>query len=266
MTSVIILAQGRQTRFKSLDYPKCLIEVGGEPLLDRTVRLISYGDELGITAHITAIAEPITRAIYDRNGDARLNLVDAWRSLDDPGYCILDGLAQTTDLWSKDGRTVILLGDVCYSRAAMKAIFSDGRDCVFFGSSDLTGSTGELYALAFNGATPTAPLSRLSWSEFLAGVIEDAPCRKIAHKIAQPGHLRNLLWGVGGEPPVGHLTVRSLPPHYVVIDDFTTDFDTDEDLKQIPELERVLAVEEARKLHADVCERIPYPNPKTTVH
>jgi molybdopterin-guanine dinucleotide biosynthesis protein A len=240
MTSVIILAQGRQTRFKSLDYPKCLIEVSGEPLLMRTFRLLRGIDEDMVP---NLIAQYFSQGIYDR-----LLSTFAHRALKDPGYCVLDGLAQTTDLWSKDGRTVVLLGDVCYSREAIREIFATRAHVKFFCSPDLSPSTGEIYALTINAFL----------NEPIIKMLQDAPCRKIAHKIAQPGHLRNLLWDIQNErttPSQGYCTF---------IDDFTTDFDTDEDLKQIPEL--VLAVEEARKLHADVCERIPYPNPKTTVH
>lgn len=222
-SSVVVLAQGRQTRFTSLTYPKCLIRVGGETLLMRTLRLIPGREaNLIVPPDLTARAE--SPVLFPPG-------TWAFRSLNEPGYCVLDGLIQTKDLWSRDGRTIILLGDVCYSRATIDAVFSDSRDCVFFGSPDLSRTGGELYALAFDHG----------WVEYLYGVSGSMPCRAIKHTVAQPGHLRNVLWDV--QDGVGLSVMSPDARYYRIIDDFTTDFDTDEDLAQIPGLERALTEE-----------------------
>lgn len=213
MTRYIIMAQGAQRRMPSLKHPKCLLQAGDETLLQRTIRLLEK-ELLG------AAEPPIVVAGHDVSSRAA-QYVPWFHSLLDPGWCILDGLEQTGLWWNGTGRTTILLGDVLYSKAAMEVIMADTRPLFFAGTLDLSPSGGELYAMSFTH----------EWIGPVLMAIKNAPCRKVqrTNPVPQPGHLRNLLWMIG--KPVGPVIDWDM---YLPIDDFTQDFDTEEDLRDLP--------------------------------
>lgn len=67
---------------------------------------------------------------------------------------IIDGRLSVQPIWNKRGRTVVLMGDVWYSDAAMDAIVAGNgsEPCIFarFGPSAVTGKTyGEIFADSF---------------------------------------------------------------------------------------------------------------------
>lgn len=124
-----------------MDTPKHLVDVGGTPLLHRTVSQFSPHGEVFITAPEDDDRYKIdgTKIFYpDKSSD----LYDAKKLLDN------------TELWSETHKTIVLWGDCFYSHKAVKKIVSHnpnewsmyGR----FGPSSITGCEyGELFALAF---------------------------------------------------------------------------------------------------------------------
>lgn len=208
------MAQGEQRRLANLGYPKQLVEVNGEPNLDRTLRLVrsSSPDVVVLIVGRSAL------------GAGRPGLV----TLADPGHCILDGIAQTADLWG-EGRVVILLGDVVFSRAALRAIFDDDRPFFFAGTKVISESMGELFGVSF------AP----DRHERMRHLLETVPCRFGANgrpmRYAagqQGGHLRRLLWhSQNGDR-------RPQQRRYLEIDDWTDDIDEPADLDRLPDFTR----------------------------
>lgn len=220
-TRYLIMAQGGQERLPTLGYSKCLIPIGDEPLLSRTLRLLAELDSSVTPGSVSVIGREELR----RTCQNAAELV----TLTTPGKCILDGIAQTRPLWG-NARTTILLGDVLFSRAVMAAIVEQSHyaDCApgFWGTADLSASGGELFAMSFHR----------SWYENMQLLLNSAPCRRTNPTRSQPGHLRNLMlavqgllgWKAGDPEPYWH------PALMAVVDDFTTDFDTPTDLAEMP--------------------------------
>ncbi|HWN72048.1 MAG TPA: hypothetical protein VNM90_30620, partial [Haliangium sp.] len=73
--------------------------------------------------------------------------------LADPGNSSLKGiaryLAQRDSTEPQEDRTIVLLGDVCYSWAALNALLLASREHGFVGTSNLSESGGELWGVAW---------------------------------------------------------------------------------------------------------------------
>lgn len=114
----VIMADGKGTRWNNyLDKPKHLIEVEGETLLKRTVRLIHDVDkdaEVIITSH---------NPEYEVEGAARY----------EPKNNVLEIDRFTEEL--VDDNVCFLYGDTFYSKEAMETIFNTKTDeIIFFGN------------------------------------------------------------------------------------------------------------------------------------
>lgn len=137
-TKVIILCAGDGTRWNNyLGVPKQLIPINKEPLLNRTVRLLcdSGYDDIAIIAH-----------------DNRLNL-DGCDFITPPrSRWTVETLLSTHSLWEE--RTLVLLGDVFYTKQALATIVSPRRSVQVygrFGASLFTFTQyGELFAISFD--------------------------------------------------------------------------------------------------------------------
>jgi molybdopterin-guanine dinucleotide biosynthesis protein A len=219
---IFIMCQGEQRRLKSLGYPKQLIPLNGVPLLQRTIRLVR---DLELDSRIVVIGrEDLAPGCFGAN---RI-------PLQDPGFCILDGMAQT-EPWLDQNIVVFLLGDVIWSKAALTTFLTDPRQTVFAGTPTLTPSQGEVFGCKFADQA------------LLKDLLATAPCRfresvppreggvrhRIQYEKQQGGHLRRLLW---------HWTAKSqgLTSGYLEINDWTDDIDEEADLKRIPEFERLV--------------------------
>jgi hypothetical protein len=218
---VLIMAQGRQERLSSLTIPKQALLVGGEPILGRTLRLLQDHARKAIVIGPQSLLE-ITAA----HGAALI-------TLSNPGYCILDGLYQTLPLVGGSDEILVLLGDTVFSKKALAAIVQRterlrsapaGTDFFFAGTSDLTNSTGELYAFALR---PTMYF-------FFRDKIEQAPCRRAAVvDKGQPGHLRHLLRAFGYRVDQNLVEAGLENGVYEPVDDWTKDIDTEKDLAEL---------------------------------
>ena len=221
---VLIMAQGQQSRLAHLDHPKHLLEVDGEPILGRTLRLLR---ELAPKATPTVIGWP-----------ALLCHAQSLVTLPEPGQCILDGIDATRFLWGS-GRVLVLLGDVIFSRAALSNILADGRDLFFAGTPELSASDGEVFAMGF------APAAR----KLLDELLRYAPCRFDGERrrqfpTQQGGHLRRLVWEAQRVRMGLELGERNWHPQaaetatssdlYLVVDDWTDDIDKPSDVARLP--------------------------------
>jgi molybdopterin-guanine dinucleotide biosynthesis protein A len=226
------MAQGEGRRLRDLGKPKQLLEINGESILHRIVRMVG---EIKPDASVVVVGWPELAGA--KNG-AQLVTLSA------PGYCILDGLLEARQWWTPvdiRDRCVVLLGDVVFSRHALTQILCDQRELVFAGTTDICASEGELFAVAWSWAQ-TAHVLHL---------LEHAPCRVDSRggnpkKYPRPqgGHLRRLLWeaqrSAGLKIPAKQ---QWHPEMYLPISDWTWDIDDDADLQRIPRLEREAARE-----------------------
>lgn len=189
----IIMADGKGTRWQNYnDIPKHFIEIGGETLLGRTVRLLNEGDreaEVIITSH-----------------DPRYEVPGARRY--EPLHNILEIDRFTEELIEDD--VCFLYGDTYYSKAAMNTILQTGtEDMIFFGNERsivaIKVKDGEL----FRGHVDN--VRRL----YLAGEIEKC----IGWQVYQS------FTGL----PFGE---KKIGPKYIVLEDGTEDFNSPEDLNR----------------------------------
>jgi molybdopterin-guanine dinucleotide biosynthesis protein A len=243
-TQVLIMCQGQQRRLPLLNRPKHLLQIGGVPILQRTIHLLAeHGVPDCIVIGPQAIADDM------QHWAIPTFLI----TLADPGICIVDGILAARDRWSGSARTLVLLGDVVWSQAALAAFLADERPVVFAGTPVLSASEGEVFALGFDD--PQA----------MRNLCMSCPCRVDRSRIRgfprqQGGHLRRLLWHAQE-----HARLRVHPSlrrswhedMYLPIEDWTTDIDTPKDAERLPDLAR-LAELEARSQTPDGCDVKPF--------
>ena len=114
----IIMADGKGTRWQNYnDIPKHFIEIGGETLLARTVRLLNEGDEAAdviITSHDPRYEVPGARRYEPLNNHLEIDRF-------------------TEELIGDD--VCFLYGDTYYSQEAMDTILkTETEDMIFFGN------------------------------------------------------------------------------------------------------------------------------------
>lgn len=221
MTSpvVIIVCDGSATRWAwYLGKPKQFVDFDGEPMLHRTVRQCN---ERGITPFVVA---PVAGGNeWDVPGATR---VDARHSRETMGGT--DRYWSSRHLWSFDGPTVILHGDVWFSDEALRRIFEevggDWRAFVRPGGNKLTGKPGaEMFGCSFG---PEAQ------PEFLAGMeaVADLFSRRVITR-----SIGLEVWRYMAGLRDGAVQARGLPVpldnpgRAVVIDDWTDDVDKRDD-------------------------------------
>jgi|GEM_PF-1023901 len=202
---VLILCAGDGARWNNyLGVPKQLAPLGGVPILKRSIRLV---EELAgcVPVVVTAderLAQSAGRVFYP----ARRR----W---------IVETLGTTVNLWGR--RTIVLLGDVFYSREAMRATFEHPGDLIFFGrpgASFFSGKRyGEIFGLAFTEAVGPLVMQGLE---------------KVVRQAEHGG--RGKLWDL-----LGCLrTVEGTAVAFHPIEDETDDFDSPADYRRMAWLYR----------------------------
>jgi len=247
--NVLLMCQGQQRRLPHLAIPKHLLEVNGEPILRRTLRLLN---EIALPPRPLAAGEGYPQVhVFGRPELANVAPVRPdwpirFGQLANPGFCIVDGIrAALEDLrrlgwWANEKRrSVVLLGDVVWSRASLSALLLDPRPVVFAGTPVLSQSQGEVFAAVFEDTHSLEKLCRT------------APCQNFLYAHQQGGHLRRLLWHAQHEflPPSTRSVRRPpsrswCPEMYLPIDDWTKDVDTDQDVKRLPTLAQLAELED----------------------
>jgi len=137
VTRAIIAAAGSEERWDNhLGVPKQLLPIDGETLLDRMIRLLREN----------GIVDIVISGPYEVRGV--VSVIPEWDT--DP----VDGRLGVRGLWNEAGRTIILMGDVWYSDAAMQTIVGrsqhDRHLFARFGPSTITGKPwAEIFANSF---------------------------------------------------------------------------------------------------------------------
>lgn len=196
--TAIVIAAGQATRWD--DYrgtPKHLVEVDGEPILHRTVRLLRR--------HIDTVW------VVGPN-DPRYHHHDGRTYTVTPGPSDADKFYSSRDLW--DGHTLIVYGDCYFTEDAIDTICAPVQDWTLYcrpHGSAITGSRwGECFAYSLPAHTLDTFRSTLVW---LAGM----------HELQEIGRCGGweLYRALCGEDLHNHV----MYDHHIVIDDWSEDFD-----------------------------------------
>lgn len=211
--TAILICAGEGTRWNNyLGIPKHLIEIEGETLISRTVRLLN---ERGVN-NINVVAKEkdpsyqpagsklfIARLNYEQNADA-------------------DKFLSSKSLWSNEGRTIVLYGDCYFTDDAIDTILSHTRrEWTLFCRPKYSQITGAKWPECFAQSFYPEHISK-----------HEAALHKIARLyrdgvISRCGgweHYR-AVQGVADQD----LEKNVMASGFVVIDDWTEDFDFPED-------------------------------------
>lgn len=185
--------------------PKHFVQVDGEPILERTVRLSrKYTDDIFVVAKDQS---------YDVEG-AKLFFPKLDQSNEDA-----DKFLSSKDLWNSSGRTIVMYGDVFFTEEAMETIFRyKKREWALFArenGSDITGTPwGECFAQSFypeHMPEHLSSLNRIAY-ERREGII---------NRCGGWEHYRAMV-----SVPLNEHKING---HFIEINDFTDDFDYPED-------------------------------------
>lgn len=206
-TRVLIIAAGDGTRWGNhLGVPKHLVEIDGEILLHRTVnQFLRYTDD------VVVVAPEDQR--YMIEGSTMFTPVQVNKKE-------LDKFASSMSAWSRDGRTVIVYGDVYFTDEAIEIIMTNKDSWRYFcrsKPSTLTGKNAkEIFAIGFEA--------------------KDAPTIASAIKRLYNSNTVTGGWSLFRELTLGRHNVDLKDVKmfekgmHVEIDDWTEDFDYPEDL------------------------------------
>jgi len=199
---IIILAAGEGTRWNNyLGTPKHLLKIDDETLLERTTRLFKGCDIVIVGRDDRYKVEGSTLHIPKEIGLHDINRQTFY----------------SQDLWSKEGRTIIVLGDVFFTEEAVKTIRGyEGDDIRFYGRHK-------------EGKINKCPWGELFAVSFLPNHHDEIiACLHKASKILKHNGMLNNWWEFyryldGIDPMVDEIGDR-----FVEINDWTDDFDNPE--------------------------------------
>ena len=115
MIECIIICAGEATRWNNyLGVPKHLINVDGETLIERTVRLLHKYKCEDINVHIV-----VKDFVDDRY---RVDGAKRFKAILNPDNVDADKFLSSKCLWNKTGRTIVIYGDVWFTDESIKRI------------------------------------------------------------------------------------------------------------------------------------------------
>jgi hypothetical protein len=183
---------------------KQLVDVGGERLIERTIRQFSPFGEVVVV-----------------HGDAPLPLdVRQVKAVNDPMLGDINGIVNARAHWPQTERTTVLLGDVWFSEAAVEAIVTPRADWCLYGRPGWSTVTGkksdEQFAVGFEPSEQSA---------VVAAAVKGGRLTRIRQirwtRFPQWFHLMH---GLTDPKRIDRAPDVSLG-HFVVIDDQTDDLD-----------------------------------------
>jgi len=235
---IIILCGGSNERWGSyMDIPrKHFVRLGGEILIHRTLRQIR--EFLGkktdsYTAEIYIVANNDDHVKYYREiawkWGAKLYIVEPPEKYKENSYSEAQKYLSSRSIWNAHGETILVLGDVYFSEAAIASILSyndisdaNKREWCFFGREK--GST----------------INRCSWGELFAQSFQPKHHAKREHALWQLDMLyltaktkRASGWALYNLLLEKPLEQHSVFTNYMEIDDITDDIDFPEDYKRM---------------------------------
>ena len=241
-TQAIIMAQGGQTRLPSLaGKPKQLLQLEkyGASIIERTIRMLIARD---VDVAVIGPAAMVGLARVDRGRVVTVG------TLENPGNTVIKGLAQIPLTISNPTfqRTLILLGDVVYSRAMMDLLvgcYSPPLEApIVAGTPNLTSATGEVFGISF----------RFGWANQINEFVRTTKAPPFTEY--QPGQLRKLLWQLQCQDPdrairsLGASGIPSKKYFRSIEGDWTKDIDTEKEMRTLLPVLDQKAWEEARQI------------------
>lgn len=208
-TRVIILAAGSDARWQNYrGTSKHLIKIEGKTLLERTCsQFLKYTDDVCVIGADEGYKIDGT-SLYVIKSD-NTHWKDAAKFL------------SSQNLWLRDGRTVLVFGDVYFTSEAVKTIMKDKDPFKFFlrtGPSEISGAhQKEIFAVSFNETT------KVKISQSLLYLVSMGQ----AEAQSQWSLYRYMI----GAAPSGLFN----NPHFTEIDDWTRDFDSPNDIDTFEE-------------------------------
>lgn len=223
ITRYIIIAAGDMTRWRNedgglfLDTPKHFVTFHGEPVIERTVRLLK---ERGVSKE----------QIYVVSKDYEINGVENKHPKLNPKNFDADKFLSSSQYWNKEGRTVVLYGDVYFTDNAMDTIIAHQEEhwrlfCRPTASTVTGTEYGECFAVSFYPVDHKYIYKKLKQLVYL--------------------YKGEFLYRIGGwewARAVADVPVIRLRKHkdwlmcYVLIDDETDDIDYPEDYIRLKEV------------------------------
>lgn len=237
---VIILAQGNQTRLRGLSgykqmqpLPSC----GGAPILARTLQQLCR--IVNERSTITMVAWPGLGQFELRGQSGESAPEYRHVTLPSPGNSSLKGISRYLELRGERhtfSSTLVLLGDVVYSWACLDAIARSAGTWGFVGTSDLNGSRGELWGVAWDRDYETQMMSLLADAMLRHPPFDDD---------YQPGQMRRWISGFRRGDLADHRDQLAASVHYRSIDDYTRDIDLPSHVSMLPALSMSAAADDA---------------------
>jgi len=203
----IIIAAGTATRWANyLDTPKHLISIDGEPILYRTVRQLI---DRGVTdIHVVG---PVDERY-------KIDQCSLYVPVKNPDVHDADKFLNSEPLWNSDGRTVVFYGDVFFTDDAMDTIVYNEEVswllfCRFNGSAFTGSKYGECFAQSFYPEHIDEHRKNLYR-------IADLIKKRLIKRCGGWEHYRAM-----NNVPDLEVRIHKKYDRYVVIDDWTEDFD-----------------------------------------
>lgn len=144
---------------RTMRVPKQLVDVGGERLIERTIRQFSPFGEVVV--------------VHGDAGPLPLNGVRQVRAENDPKLGDINGIVNARRHWSQTERTTVLLGDVWFSDAAVAAIVAPRADWCLYGRPTRPNIAGtrkydEQFAVGFEPSEQAAVIRAAEFGARLA--------------------------------------------------------------------------------------------------
>jgi hypothetical protein len=244
VTEIVILAQGQRLGAHGLAPLQPLPYCGGVPVLCRTIRqvnLLQAGSPDGMWWPKVVTWGDVKVATSWPNEDGRFTVTPSYDVLPEPGNSALKGIARYLELRDhrifRYDRTIILLGDVVYSWACLRAIWEMSKIAGFVGTRNLALEKGELWGVAWSRA-----LEDRMMSDLRDALLRHPPLDDGYHH----SQLRRWISGWRRGDLSDHIAKLRKVDAYVDIDDYTHDIDAASDLVLLPELSSVAASDDAQ--------------------
>lgn len=213
----IIIAAGEASRWANYKgIPKHLIEIEGEPIIHRTVRLLRENNIKDIYI------------VGPKDDRYKIQGSELFIPTKNKEHVDADKFLNSESLWNSEGRTVVFYGDVYFTEEAMKTIvdYNDEDWVLFcrFNASKFTGTRwGECFAQSFYP--------------------KDHKCHKSNLLLIAEEYKKGSIKRCGGWEHYRAMCGAPLDKKYhknygksVVIDDWTDDFDYPKDFKRFVRL------------------------------
>lgn len=208
----LIACSGHAKRWENyMGVPKHLIEINGERLLDRTIRLIRNKADKNDKINVVAFKK-IYKTPYSTLRVPRYEIKEEKEKHFEYPF-----LYVSKKWWSVDDTTVILLGDVYFTEEAMNTIINNARKSnqyAFYGRDNASTFTGCSYGEIFGISISHESVDTV-WNTIL----------EVKHLKETDQINRFSGWEIYRQLQSINPNSHEIKDNFIIIDDFTDDFD-----------------------------------------